>query len=224
VRRVTGERAARIVAPEMGVLPSPEVAGWNTHDALESLGVLMKKHHVAGGAVWQWVAVDATEELNPNASEAVKRRGPGLVYTPLADVLVDLAGYHPAAVPDGSFEEMPSRWTTSGAGTASRVENVDPLRPWRGMHFLRIAGAQVTSEPFEVWPGVPTTLTAHLRVAAGQQAFVEIVHASSSQRFEVTQATTGFAAFPVRFTPPAGALRARVRIGAVGTVEVDHVH
>ena len=78
---------ARVVAPEMGLLPPVETT-WSTDQALASLIQLFTKYGVDGGALWRWTSFNNDEDGDPNLAQPVKRRGVAFTYNPVKDVLV----------------------------------------------------------------------------------------------------------------------------------------
>ena len=78
---------ARVVAPEMGLLPPMEPT-WSTDQAFESLIQLFRTYEVDGGAFWRWTSFNNDEDADPSLAEPVKRRGVAFTYNPVKDVLV----------------------------------------------------------------------------------------------------------------------------------------
>jgi hypothetical protein len=171
----------RIVAPEMGSLPPVDPA-WPTARAVESLGFLMRKHGIDGGAFYRWTNFEDREETDPTLADPVKRRGVAFAYNPVQREFVDLGGFHLPLIPNGSFEGglgsggVPERWAASGSGSAVRYllssEPGQPEVPSRGVQALRLvtgpgAGDAVTatSSPIPVLPSTTYTTTANLRFA-----------------------------------------------------------
>lgn len=176
VRSVVGNDGPRIIAAEMGAM-TPIQANWPAERALESLGYLMEKYGIDGGSYWIWTENDSASEASPNTiGEPVKRRGLDFVYTPVQKELVDLAGFHLAAIANGSFEAgstSADNWT-GGVGTVVRFRLADepgqPVLPSRGEFALRLttgSGANdavsATSGEIDVSPNTTYTTTANLR-------------------------------------------------------------
>jgi hypothetical protein len=177
VRSVVGNNGVRIVAAEMGV-KSPIQSSWPAERALESLGYLMEKYGVDGGAYWIWSEGDTANDASPDlVGEAIKRRGVDFVYNPVRKELVDLAGFHLSAIANGSFETGGSaadNWTGGGVGSVVRFRLADetgqPVVPSRGDFALRLTtgsaandAVSVTSDPVAISPNVTYTTTANLR-------------------------------------------------------------
>ena len=77
---------ARVVAPEMGLLP-PTEATWSTEQALENLIGLFRVYRIDGGAFWRWTSFSNDEDADPTLAQPVKRRGGAFTYNPVKDVL-----------------------------------------------------------------------------------------------------------------------------------------
>jgi len=78
---------ARVVAPEMGLLPPVEPT-WSTDQALESLIQLFTQYGVDGGAFWRWTSFNNAEDADPSLAQPVKRRGVAFTYNAVKDVLM----------------------------------------------------------------------------------------------------------------------------------------
>ena len=78
---------ARVVAPEMGLLPPVETT-WSTEQALESLIELFRTYRVDGGAFWRWTSFNNGEDADPTLAQPVKRRGATFTYNTVKDVLM----------------------------------------------------------------------------------------------------------------------------------------
>ena len=78
---------ARVVAPEMGLLPPVEPT-WSTDQALESLIQLFTQYGVDGGAFWRWTSFTNPEDADPSLAQPVKRRGVAFTYNAVKDVLM----------------------------------------------------------------------------------------------------------------------------------------
>jgi hypothetical protein len=123
---------ARVVATEMGYL-TPVISTWKTEWAMESLATLMEKYQLEGGSFWRWVSFSncpsgsgcPNEDADPTLADPVKRRGVNFVYNPVQKEVLDWAGLHLTAIPNGSFEDdldsngVPTHWALTGKGTAA---------------------------------------------------------------------------------------------------------
>jgi hypothetical protein len=171
---------ARVVATEMGD-DTPVSPAWKTEWAMESLASLMEKYQVEGGSLWRWVSFMDSEDSNPTLAEPVKIRGVNFVYNPVQKEILDWAGFHLTAIPNGSFEDdldsngIPTHWAITGNGAASAYylphESGEPQVPSRGSYCLRLTASDntavigVTSDQIAVTPGTSYTTTANLRFA-----------------------------------------------------------
>lgn len=81
-----GGGGARVVAPEMGLLPPVETT-WSTEQALGSLLGLFRKYGIDGGAFWRWTSFSNDEDAAPSLAQPVKRRGVAFTYNAVKDVL-----------------------------------------------------------------------------------------------------------------------------------------
>jgi hypothetical protein len=157
---------------------------WPAQFAFESLGFLMQKDGLPGGNFWRWAAFTTSEDADATTESGgrpVKMRGTDFVYFPPQLEIVDLGGFHLAAISNGSFEEgvknkAPASWTVSGDGTGSKYflagEPDEPQVPSRGKYDLRLvtgadASAAVTasSATIAVSPSTAYTTTGNLRFA-----------------------------------------------------------
>jgi hypothetical protein len=168
---------ARIVGVEMGLDPNSMPSGWPVENAVESLAALLEKYGIDGGSFWWWVASSAAEEADTqHFAPAVKRRNAGSVYNPLQHVVADVAGYHLARIPNGSFNDvdpngLPTAWTLAGSAGGERVSmtpDVGQLAlPSRGAYALRLTSGQgqetITSARIAVAATTTYTTTANLR-------------------------------------------------------------
>ena len=164
---------ARVVAPEMGV-HGPVTSQWPTERAVESLVALMEEHGVQGGAFWRWTSFDNSEDANPDLADPIKRRGIAFDYNPVRKEILDMGGFHLAAIPNGSFEldadanGVPDHWAVRGQGTARRIA-ITPDVPTRGTRALRLvtgggaAVIKVVSDAVTVAAGVRYTTVANLK-------------------------------------------------------------
>ncbi len=170
---------ARVVATEMGD-NNPVDPAWKTEWAMESLTTLMEKYQIEGGSFWRWTSFMDSEDSDPTLTQPVKVRGVNFVYNPVQKEILDWAGFHLTAIPNGSFEDdvaangVPTQWTQTGSGTAAAYflaqEPGQPQVPSRGSYCLRLttaAGASSTvsalSQPIPVTPGTSYTTAANLR-------------------------------------------------------------
>lgn len=122
------QNGARVIAIEMG-LKTPVESSWNTSQAMESLVLLMQKHHVEGGCFWRWVSFLNREDEDPTLAIPVKKRGVAFVYNPVKDVLAKFyALSHAVLSPDGGEKWQVNtsytiRWTYSGdLGPTVKIE------------------------------------------------------------------------------------------------------
>ena len=110
---------ARVIATEMG-LGEPVESSWTSEQAMESLVLLMKKHGVEGGSLWQWVSSHIDEDSDPTRADPVKIRGIPFVYNPVKDVLVKFYALDHAVLSPNGGEKWKRgaaytiRWTYSG--------------------------------------------------------------------------------------------------------------
>ena len=171
---------ARVVATEMGD-NTPVNPAWKTEWAMESLASLMEKYQIEGGSFWQWVQTQDSGDSDSTLAQAVKLRGVNFIYNPVQKEILDWAGFHLTAIPNGSFEDdiaangVPTQWTQTGNGTPVAYylpqESGQPQVPSRGSYCLRLtasdntAAISVTSDPIAVTPGASYTTTANLRFA-----------------------------------------------------------
>ena len=115
---------ARVVATEMGD-NNPVDPAWKTEWAMESLTTLMEKYQIEGGSFWRWTSFMDSEDSDPTLTQPVKVRGVNFVYNPVQKEILDWAGFHLTAIPNGSFEDdvaangVPTQWTQTGSGTAA---------------------------------------------------------------------------------------------------------
>lgn len=122
------KNGACVIAVEMG-LATPVESSWNTEQAMESLVLLMKKHGVEGGSLWQWVSSIKDEDSDPTLADPVKIRGVNFSYNPVKDVLVKFYTLeHAVLSPNGGEKWKVNtsntiRWTYSGdLGTKVKIE------------------------------------------------------------------------------------------------------
>lgn len=169
------KNGARVVAPEMGLFPSPVPSAWRTEWALESLVFLMKKHGVRGGAFWRWVNGGDSDDTDESLADPVKRRGVEYIFNPVHALVMDMGGFHLLKIPNGSFEKdadgngISDHWKLLGRGTVQRL-SLTPQVPSRGTTALRmITGDEladqiwVRSEPLTVTSTRRYTTAAALR-------------------------------------------------------------
>jgi hypothetical protein len=181
----------------------------------------MEKYGVDGGSYWHWVSIDNVEEADPTlVGEAVKRRGTAFTYNPVQKEILDMGGFHLAAITNGSFENggaTPSNWTiaATGGGSGSRYflanEPGQPTVPTRGSYSLRLLSGSAatdivsaTSDSIAVSPNTAYTTTANLRFAFGgdpnpaappsmrPQVFVRLFYFDSAGSPSGTRATDVF--------------------------------
>jgi hypothetical protein len=176
IKTVGPEAKARLIATEAGTV-NPQT--WPAERAFESLGVLMQKHGTAGATFWRWTSYDNGEDFDPLTAKPVKQRGVAYSYFPPKHEIVDLGGFHLAAISNGSFEAggaQPSKWAIAGNGTGSRyhlaAEAGQPQVPSRGSYSLRLvtgadanAAIRATSVAVAVDPATAYTTTGNLRFA-----------------------------------------------------------
>ena len=176
---VGNDNGARLVATENGGNLPPVDRSFRTEWALESLVTLLEKYQIDGGSFFQWVQMTYQDESNPTLDDAVKRRGVNFVYNPVQKEVLDWAGFHLTAIPNGSFEEdlnsngVPTHWAVTGKGSASACylpqESGQPQVPSRGSYCLRLtssdgtAAISATSDRIAVTPGTNYTTAANLR-------------------------------------------------------------
>jgi len=168
---VIGQKNAKRLLITEGASAFPQ--DWPNEHAVESLGYLMNKYSTGGANFWRWTAFMSSEETDPAAGNAVKKRGMDFTYLPPKNEIVDLGGFHLTAIPNGSFElgaTMPTGWTISGNGTARRYhlagEANEPQVPSRGAFDLRLktgGSIRATSNPIAVDPNRTYTTTGNLR-------------------------------------------------------------
>jgi hypothetical protein len=140
----------------------------------------MEKYQIEGGSFWLWVQNQDSDDSDPTLAQAVKLRGVTFTYNPVQKEILDWAGFHLTAIPNGSFEDdvaangVPTQWTQAGDGTAAAYflaqEAGQPQVPSRGAYCLRLttgnsASSTVSalSELIPVTPGASYTTTANLR-------------------------------------------------------------
>jgi hypothetical protein len=80
---------ARVVAVETGYL-TPKGTDWNTELTLESLVWIYQSFGIEGCEFWLWTYEENADDLNPEFTPAIKRRGPGFHYNPVQEVLQQL--------------------------------------------------------------------------------------------------------------------------------------
>jgi hypothetical protein len=230
---------ARVVAPEAGDLP-PVAQSWGSPQALESLTSLWDRYGVEGGAYWRWVQTENSSDSDATQGQAVKLRGTAFTYTPVAKEVIDQAGTHLGAVPNGSFERggaAPDLWT-GGA----RIDLGSDATPTRGTHALHLdpgtgAIASATSAPIPAAASTAYVLTGNFRfafsgdpnpaAAPDQRPQVRVTLSSwtasgapasgapSVFRFFQEDSTSGFATFPLAFTTPADADTVRIELAVL---------
>ena len=177
--RSVAEPEARILAPEMGILPPVDPSAWNTQHALESLLFLMNRYGIAGGSFYRWVNNLFSEDSDPTYPAAVKLRGVAFNYTPVKNEVVDMGGVHLPVLPNNSFEGdavagVPADWTSTGDGEVSRyplgTEAGQPEVPSRGIYSMRIvtgtginAAVSATSARVAAAPATMYTTTSNCR-------------------------------------------------------------
>jgi hypothetical protein len=156
---------------------TPVNLGWPTEQAVESLVSLMEKYGVDGGCFWRWTSFDDDEDSDPLLAQPVKQRGVDFIYNPVYKEILDMGGFHLAAIPNGSFEAgntTPDNWRIAGNGTGLRYhlanEPGQPGAPCRGEYTLRLTtgpgpsdGLGATGELIAVTPNTTYTTTASLR-------------------------------------------------------------
>jgi hypothetical protein len=171
--------SSRIVAPEMGDSTPVDQTSWSTQHALESLAFLFNQYGIDGGAFWQWVAAGDSDDADVTLATPVKRRGIAFTYNPVEREVLDMAGFHLAAVPNGSFEGVavgntPGSWTPAGDGQVikyllTQEGSSEPEVPSRGAYAMRLvtgAGNAVVSAASAMIPvtaGTAYTTTANMR-------------------------------------------------------------
>ena len=169
----------RIILTEMGNSEPVNPATWNTPHSLESLIFLIHKYGVDGGAFWQWVNLQNSDDANPALGTPVKVRGVAYNYNPVRKEVIDMGGFHLPLVPNGSYENadvnnMPIDWIVAGNGTATQYllsqEAGEPEVPSRGTHSLRIVTGSgladaitASSVMIPVQPGITYTSTSNCR-------------------------------------------------------------
>jgi hypothetical protein len=230
----------RLFAAEFGAFPVDP--SWPTEAAVESLSVLMQRYRVDGGAYWQWVNNNDSDEHNPQLAEPVKRRGTAFVYNPVRLQLLDMYGFHLTSIPNGSFEQAasatghPRAWTIAGRGTVALVPFAgERARPWRGHLFLHLTTRShiaATSPAIRVSPNTTYTTTGDFRTPTFSSSV--IVHfltcrgrpsALRAQRDFPLAVSSSFTSFPYRYTTAADACSVRIEIVARhGTVAADDLH
>jgi hypothetical protein len=231
---------ARVVAPETGDLP-PVAQGWGSPRGLESLTSLWERYGVEGGAYWRWVQTENSTDTDATQGQAVKLRGTAFRYTPVAKEVIDQAGTHLGAVPNGSFERggvAAELWSGGGA----RIDLGTDAVPTRGTHALRLdpgtsALASATSASIPIAPSTAYVLTGNFRFAFSgdpspaaapeQRPQVRVTISSWTTsgapasgtpavfRFFQEDSTSGFATFPLSFTTPADADTVRIELAVV---------
>jgi hypothetical protein len=169
-------RRRRFIVTEGGTL---DPAAYSAERAYESLGFLMQKYATGGATFWRWTSFNSSEDSDPAFAKPVKKRGAAFSYFPPYQEMLDLAGYHLAAVPNGSFENAlangkPAQWSISGSGSGKRYRLAgtagQPQVASRGDYALRLvtgagAAAKVTaaSALIPVDPNRTYTTTTNLR-------------------------------------------------------------
>ena len=115
---------ARVVATEMGD-NTPVSPAWKTEWAMESLDTLLEKYQIEGGSFWRWVSFMDSEDSDPTLANPVKIRGVNFNYNPVQKEILDWAGFHLTAIPNGSFEDdldtngVPTHWAVTGNSSAA---------------------------------------------------------------------------------------------------------
>jgi hypothetical protein len=230
----------RLFAAEFGAFPVDR--SWPTEAAVESLSVLMQRYRVDGGAYWQWVNNNDSDEHNPQLAEPVKRRGTAFVYNPVLLPLLDMYGFHLTPIPNGSFEQAgsaighPRAWTIAGRGTVALVPFAgERARPWRGHLFLRLTTRShiaATSPAIRVSPNTTYTTTGDFRTPTLSSSVVVRFltcrgrpSALRAQHDFALALSSSFTSFPFRYTTPADACSVRIEIVARhGTAAADDLH
>jgi hypothetical protein len=231
----------RLFAAAFGALP-PVDPSWPTEAAVESHSVLMQRYHVDGGAYWQWVNNNDSDEHNPQLAEPVKERGMAFVYNPVRLQLLDMYGFHLTSIPNGSFEQarnktrQPRAWAIAGKGTTALMPFAGERgRPWRGHLFLRLttrSRISATSSAIGVSPNTTYTTTGDFRTATFSSSvavrFLTCRRRPSALRVQrdfPLGFSSGFTSFPFRYTTPADACFVKIEILARrGTVAADNLH
>ena len=161
----------RIVVPEMGNGTPVDQVNWATPHALESLVFLLHKYSVDGGSFWRWVSNTNTEDADPTLATPVKPRGVAFAYNQVQKDLLDMAGFHLPALPNGSFEGavaasgVPVSWSASGSGSVTQYlltqEAGQPEVPSRGTYAMRMVtgngSSDLVTSTSALIPVVPTT-------------------------------------------------------------------
>jgi hypothetical protein len=239
--RVTVGPEPRLFAAEFGALPPVDPA-WPAAAAVESLSVLMQRYQVDGGAYWQWVNNNDSDEYNPQQAEPVKRRGTAFIYNPVRPQLLDMYGFHLRSIPNGSFENnrnregRPDGWTIAGSGTVALASFAgERTHPWRGRLFLRLVSRSrisATSTPIRVSPNTTYTTTGDFRTR-GMRSSVAfryltcVAHPSTIRAGNMfpLAASSAFTPVPLRYKTPADACFVRIEILARHSeVDADDLH
>jgi hypothetical protein len=219
------EPQARLLLAEFGANP-----GGNYQRAVEMIGADMRVLGIDGGTYYKW----ADETNNPQYTDpasVVKKRGLAFVYNPQERELADLYGFHLTAVPNGSFENGTSQWTTTGSGTA-QISTLQEDLPWRGVSYVRLTGARtysLSSTPIRISPSTRYTTTANLRFP---QPNVRAVFTyltcrrkqSAKTKRALIQLTTRqptWQTFPFTYTTPSDACFVRITFSLAGAGRLD---
>lgn len=223
------EPQARVLFAEFGANP-----GDNYQRAVEMLGAEMQSLGIEGGTYWKW----ADEANNPQYTDpaaVVKQRGFAFTYNPQERELADLYGFHLTAIPNGSFEDGTSSWTTRGAG-AAQIATLDQNLPWRGVSYIHLVstGAYSLSGPLiRVSPRTSYTTTANLRFEQSNVSatftYLGCANKASKKskptvfRFGTAQRT--WQTFPFAYTTPSNACYVQItfRMTGAGTLDADSI-
>jgi hypothetical protein len=205
-------------------------------DTVERLGALMQQLSIEGGVYYKWADASANDpNYAYNPDTLVKVRGTTYTYHPVQKAIADLYGFHLTAVPNGSFEDGTSPWTTRGAGTA-QTATLDQDLPWRGVSYIHLVATgaySLSSPPIRVSPRTSYTTTANLRFGQPNVSatFTYLTCANKTSKkskatvFRLGTAQPTWQTFPFAFTTPSDTCYVQItfRMTGAGTLDADAV-
>jgi hypothetical protein len=219
------EPQSRLLFAEFGANP-----GGNYQRAVEMIGADMQSLGFDGGVYYKWADETNNSQYTDPAS-VVKKRGVAFVYNPQERELADLYGFHLSAIPNGSFENGTSHWTSTGRGTA-QLRRLRQDVPWRGVSYLHLTGTgtyAVSSTRIRVSPSTRYTTSAELRLP---QPDVRVTFtyltcgrklSTSTKRvvFRLTSTQRSWQTFPFAYTTPSDACYVRITFSLAGPGRLD---
>jgi len=221
------EPQSRLLFAEFGANP-----GGNYQRAVEMIGADMQSLGFDGGVYYKW-ADEANNSQYTDPASVVKKRGVAFVYNPQERELADLYGFHLGAIPNGSFENGTSHWTSTGRGTA-QLRRLRQDVPWRGVSYLHLTGTYaVSSTRIRVSPSTRYTTSAELRFRQPnvRVAFTYLTCgrklSTSTKRvvFRLTSTQRSWQTFPFAYTTPSDACYVRITFSLAepGRLDIDEV-